>query len=65
MRFQKVIKVGNALGVIIPAQIARDCKIKRGDYLELRPLNYKGSVWLDYYTSKHEWKARPKKSRST
>ena len=35
MTYQKIFKHGNSLGVIIPAQIARDLGFKRGDYLEM------------------------------
>lgn len=35
MTYQRIIKHGNSLAVVIPAQIARDLGFKRGDYLEM------------------------------
>ena len=31
----KIIKVGNSLAIVIPAQICRDLEIRRGDFLEI------------------------------
>ena len=31
----KIIKVGDSLALIIPAQVCRDLEIRRGDYFEL------------------------------
>ena len=42
MRFQKVIKHGNALAVVIPAAICRELQIKRGDVVRLQVLRRGG-----------------------
>ena len=39
MRYQKVIKHGNALAVVIPAAICRELGVHRGDYVSVIVLN--------------------------
>ena len=38
MRYQKVIRHGNALAVVIPAAVCRELQIKRGDMVRLAVL---------------------------
>ena len=35
MTYQKILKHGHSLAVVIPAQIARDLKWKRGDWVRM------------------------------
>ena len=39
-RYSKVIKVGDSLAVVIPAGVARELKLIRGDYLDLAIVDY-------------------------
>lgn len=38
MNYQKVIKHGNSLAVVIPAPMARECEIRRGDVVRVQLL---------------------------
>ena len=38
MRYQKVIRHGNALAIVIPAAVCRELPIKRGDIVRLEVL---------------------------
>ena len=38
MRYQKVIRHGNALAVVIPAAVCRELQLKRGDMVRLAVL---------------------------
>lgn len=40
MRYQKVIRHGNALAVVIPAAMCRELQIKRGDVVRLKVLEW-------------------------
>lgn len=65
MTIQKIIRHGNALAVVIPAQFCRALKWKRGQHLELYIADdgaFKGEKHTYHLTI---WKAQPKKSHST
>lgn len=42
MKYQKVLKHGCSLAIVIPAQVCREVKIRRGDMVILRVLNRSG-----------------------
>lgn len=39
MRYQKIIRHGNALAVVIPAAVCRELNIHRSDYVSVTVLN--------------------------
>ena len=39
-RFVKIVKIGDSVGFIIPAQVVRDLHLKRGDHLGLVIADY-------------------------
>lgn len=65
MRIQKVIKHGNALAVVIPAQYRRDLGWKRGDYLEMVIDTFSARLKKDRNLVIRIWKAPQKKFPST
>ncbi len=63
MTYQKIIKHGNCLAVVIPAKICRELKWKRGDYIELQVFERVDNVIEVCLIKAKTWKHKQRKSR--